>query len=452
MAGIGLRLRQIVAGGSYLEAAAAYLSSAVIMSGPWLSAVIGLALFGGASAAFLGTADRDLLFAVITYAFAASLIVTGGAQVVLTRYLADRFYKEETQNVAAIGAGVLLSAGPLALLAAPFVVFAPLDLRLRLLGATLFLTLALTWLIVVFLSATREYLRILIIFAGAYATSVGAGVGLGRTFGVAGALAGFTLGQALCLGLLVARVFREFAPAQGIDLAFLDHFRRFWDLGLIGLLYAVGLWADNLLTWFSPRGTLIGGYLHLAPSYDAAKLIAYLATVPASAAFIVHLEANFYRHYYEFFRLIRERGTLGQIAEARAGMTEAASSGLMAILTLQALVAAALVALAPRLATLLQEPPGWAPLFRVLVVGVSVQFMMLAIFILLLYLDQRGAALIVTLLFAGGNAGLTAVLAARGLPGVGYLVAAGAAALVGLVSLFVRLRQLEYLTFMKQPI
>ena len=36
MAGIGFRLQDLVAKGSYLEAATAYFSAAVISAGPWL--------------------------------------------------------------------------------------------------------------------------------------------------------------------------------------------------------------------------------------------------------------------------------------------------------------------------------------------------------------------------------------------------------------------------------
>src|SRR5918911_4813905 len=122
MAGIGLRLHSLVAKGSYVHAASAYLSSAIIAAGPWLSAVLALSLLGGASVAFLGQADRTLLFVTITYAFSLSLVLTGGLQLVVTRYLADRLYLNDTAALAPACAGVLLSAMALLIVTLPFVV------------------------------------------------------------------------------------------------------------------------------------------------------------------------------------------------------------------------------------------------------------------------------------------------------------------------------------------
>ena len=89
MAGIGFRLRALISSGSYLEAATAYLSSAVISTGPWLSGVIALLILNTTTATYLTRDDRSLLLATIIWAFAASLLIAGGPQMLLTRYLAD---------------------------------------------------------------------------------------------------------------------------------------------------------------------------------------------------------------------------------------------------------------------------------------------------------------------------------------------------------------------------
>src|ERR1019366_7925 len=90
MAGIGIRLHRLVEEGTYAQAATAYVSSAIITAGPWLSSVFWLGLLGTATVTFLNTADRTLVLTTITYAFCASLLVTGGLQLVVTRYLSDR--------------------------------------------------------------------------------------------------------------------------------------------------------------------------------------------------------------------------------------------------------------------------------------------------------------------------------------------------------------------------
>src|ERR671933_2342143 len=406
MAGIGLRLHKVVAEGSYVHAGTAYLSSALISAGPWLTAVLALSLLGSAAVAFLGQADRTLLFVTITYAFSISLVLTGGPQMVVTRYLADRLYLNDTEVLAPACAGVLLGAIPLLIMTSPFVVLAPFDLGYRLLAATLLLTLSLNWLVIVFLSATRDYRRVLLVFIGSYALSLGAAVGLGHMYHLPGSLAGFTLGQAVCLVLLVDHVYLEFPSPYSITLSFLSYGRLYWDLGLIGLLYSAGMWIDNVIYWFSPSGTVIAHFYRTFPTYDSAKLVAYLFTIPAAAFFLVHLETNFY-HHKDFYRFIAEKGTLKEVRLARQGMAAAAWSGLRTMVKLQGLVAVGALLVAPSLATFLHMPPSWVPLFRVEVLAASGQFLMLSAILLLLYLDERRAALLVTVVFAVGNTALT---------------------------------------------
>lgn len=454
MAGIGLRLNKVIARGTYLESLTAFLSSVIITSGPWLSTLIALALLGSASVAFLPLTDRSLLFATITYAFSASLIMTGGPQMVLTRYLADRLYLEDHACVAPTCNGVLLLAiVPASGVAVLYLVTAPFDLRLRLVTTTLFMTMTLTWLLVIFLSATRSYLRLFLIFLSASALSIGAAIGLGHLGGLLGTLGGFTLGQMVGVALLISRVYREFLPINGIDLRFLTYFWRFKSLFALGTLYAIGLWADQFLWWFSPGGTVIGGYFHLFPAYDTAKMIPLLTTIPGSALFLVYLEVNFYHHYRDFYQYIRARGSLHQIRAAKAGMMEAVQSGFAAIIGVQCIMGMLLFAVAPRLAASLGEPNSWIRLLRITTLAVSCQFLMLQLTILLLYLDQRRVALFVVLLFAGGN--LAGTLALRFIGnttlGLGYLIASLSALLCAIIFLFSRLHHLEYLTFTSQP-
>jgi polysaccharide biosynthesis protein PelG len=258
----------------------------------------------------------------------------------------------------------------------------------------------------------------------------------------------------VCLALLIARVLREFSPIDGIDFGFLRSLGGYWDLGLIGLLYGIGIWVDNVVFWFAPSGVTVASFFHLNPVYDSAKLIAYLCTIPASTSFLVHLESNFYRHYRDYFKFIRERGTLGQIIDEKKGMAEAALSGLIRITLIQGSVGAVVFLLAPNLAHALHTSDQWVGTLRILTVGVSMQIIMLAVFILLLYLDERRPALAVvatfTTLSLGGS--LAVLPLGPGFFGLGYVAGAVVATVIGALFLADRLRRLDYLTFMAQPL
>jgi uncharacterized membrane protein len=454
MAGIGIRLHRLVADGTYVQAASAYVSSAIIVAGPWLSSVFWLGLLGSASVTFLNASERALVLSTITYAFCASLIVTGGLQLVVTRYLSDRLYLEDEEALAPACTGVLLAAIPLLLLALPFVVLAPFDLSYRLLAASLFMTVSLVWLVVVFLSATRDYVRIVLVFICSYGLSVLAAFGLGHMQGTLGTLFGFTLGQVMCLCLLVSHVYLEFQPAHGLNLDFLAHARRYGDLLLLGLSTAMGLWIDNILFWFSGNGVVIAHFYHTFPAYDVAKLVAFLSTIPAAAVFLVRLETTFDLHCQTFYRLVVDKGVLADIVLARNAMQRAARSTVVVILKLQLLVDMFVLLFAPDVVRLLGLPAGSAALLRVLALGTSCQVVLMIGVLLLLYLDARKPALKVALMFAGSSAAFTLFTLRLGplFYGTGYLAAAALSALTVLLVLRTRLQHLECLTFMLQPL
>lgn len=453
MAGIGFRLRTLVAQGSYLEATTAYLSSAVISTGPWLSGAVALIILNNTAATYLTQGDRALLLATIISVFAASLLVAAGPQMVLTRFLSDLIYANDTASLAPTCTGVLFLNFPFALLISPFLFCAPFSLLYRLLVGTLFLTLSMTWLITAFLSAARSYVRIVSIYALSYACGSLASLFLGSFYGVSGSLAGFILGQLLCLSLLLGSVYREFPSAQGISWAYLRYVPRYWDLLLIGALYTLGTWIDSFLLWASPRAEVIHGFYHLFPSYDSTRLAVYLSTIPASALFLVSLETDFYRHYSDFYRFIRKKGTLADLAEARRGMVAAVHRAVGAILKIQGLIALFLCVVARDLTMFLGSGPRWVLLLRVEAFAGLGQFLLFIVMLFLLYLDRRRAALLMVTLFVLLNAALTLASLHLGelFYGLGALIAGWAGAILGWFLLNVHLKHLEYRTFMTQP-
>ncbi|MDQ6602707.1 MAG: exopolysaccharide Pel transporter PelG [Chloroflexota bacterium] len=454
MAGIGFRLHKLVQGDTYVQAAAAYLSSAVITSGPWLSSLVSLALLGSARLAFLDRSDHGMLIATITYAFGASLLVTGGMQMIVTRYLADRLYVDDRDSIAPTCNAVLLLLLPLLLISVPFLVAGPFEWRYRLVAVTLFATLSLSWMLSTFLSATRYFANIVVIFFLGHALSLGGALLLGSVYGLTGGLAGYTLGQVVGTVLLATHVYHEFAPSERIALDFVGYGKQYWDLLVFGMLYAAGIWVDNVLYWRAPGNILIGGFFRANPAYDTLKLVAYLSTILASAMFLVHIETRFFRHYKAFFGSVTGKGTLAHITAQKEGMIQAVRTGLANVCTLQLILIGALMLFAPEIVAFVGLPPERVALFRVDVFAANGQFLMLMALLLLLYLDERRIAMWIVVVFVGGNLAVTqfALVSGRLFDGAGYLIAASVSAAAALLLLRDRLTRLEYLTFMLQPL
>ncbi len=454
MAGIGFRLQALVAKGSYLEIATAYVSSAIISSGPWLSGVMALVVLSGTTSTYLAPNARAFLLATIISVFAASLLITGGPQMVVTRYLADRLYLNDYASVAPTCTGVLFLMIPFSLLMIPFLLLAPFDITYRLLTATLFLTLTMIWMVMAFLSAAREYMRIVLIFSLCYALGTGASVGLGHLYGLTGSLAGFALGQVMCLSLLLMSVYQEFPSTQSYSLAYLGNFRRYWDLLLIGALYPLGIWADSIIFWLSSEGQTIQGFYRLFPPYDTAKFVIYLSTIPAAAIFMISLETDFHRHYQDYYRAIQNKGTLADLVRAREGMIASVRAGMKLILKVQGIIALFLCLVARDLAALVGIAPQWVPLLRIQTLAGTGQFFVFVVMLFLLYIDRRRATLLAIGAFAVCNICLTLLSLSFGpaFYGLGYLGACIIGAGLGWLLLMSRLKKLEYLTFMEQPL
>ncbi len=454
MAGIGFRLHRTVANGGYMQAASAYFSAVVISAGPWLSATLSLGVLGSASALFLNTTDRAMLFATITYAFFVSLILTSGLQMIVTRYLADHLYLKQVDSFAAICAGVLCCTVPLFVVASPFLFLASFDWRFKLLSVALLVIVSLIWLVMAFLSATREYMRIVANFVLGYALSLVAALQLGRAYGLLGSLAGFTGGQAVCLALLISYVYRAFPANPRISLSYVAFARKYWDLFLIGMLYAIALWVDNLTYWFSPNAKVIAGFFRMFPPYDTAKLVAYLLTIPAAAIFLIHVETRIYLRFNRFLLCIENKRPFREVSQAKENLASAIWTGVTAVVKFQGIVALGAMLFASDIATLCGLPVTWVPLLRLIVLAASVQYVMLVELLLLLYLDHRKAALTVISVYIGVDAILslgTLLIGREAYYGVGYLVAAVIGAVLALWYLHRRLQQLTYVVFMLQP-
>jgi polysaccharide biosynthesis protein PelG len=314
--------------------------------------------------------------------------------------------------------------------------------------------IGLIWVACLFASVTRDYTSVTAFFALGTALAV-----LGVTFGynlrpdLEIMLWGFNVGLAATLFGLLARVIATFpfaVRASTISLrALVCAAGIYWPIALGGLFGAMGAWVDKWVVWFSPYGLQIQyGLLH-APLYDSAMFLSYLVVIPAYAAFIIHLEVQFFRNYRLFYSSILEHATLAQISRYAKRLREETIESLSAI-TVPQLVVCALVALsAPALIDALDMQFRQAGTLRMGVIGAAFQFLFITCSSLTLYFDRRVVFLLLQLVFLVLNAGLTFALLKLGPSylGLGFLTASVISALVAYLTLARTLSRLEYLTF-----
>lgn len=457
MAGIGFQLTKLMQKRTFAGGLQAYGFAALIGSGPWVLsmltlALLGLSLHGGGTAR-----ELDLFFVAVTHIFAFSLVATGPLQLILSRFAADAVYARREEDVfpSFLGGLVLTLLGSAAVGLVFFLGFVPAPALFQFAAAGVLAVVSAIWIGAVYLTAVRDYTAVLKCFAIGYAVSFSAAWGLSKVAGISGTMAGFLIGQIVLLLAMFAVVYKEYGAIAPPSFAFLKYFQRFRALAACGFVYNLGIWIDKPLHWwFSPHGSVISGALHASPLYDQAVFLSFLSVAPGMAVFLLTLETTFAERYAEFFRLVVAKGRWREIVQTKAEMLEALQDGLARLLKFQGGVTLALVLAAEPLLHALGLGAVQTLVFQVTLVGVCLLVLFLAVLTVLFYLDRLGDALVACGVFAAANATLTLVglLLDERWYGLGFTVAAAAAALTAGAYANRALARLEYETFTSQPV
>lgn len=457
MAGIGFQLTKLLQKRTIAGGLHAYGYAALIGSGPWVLSMITLALLG---IVINRTADRhalELFFVAVTHIFAFSLVATGPLQLVLSRFAADAVFGKQPEKVfpSFLGGLVLTFAVNAVLGFVFFVGFVPAPPLFQFAAAGVLAVVSAIWIGAVYVTAVRDYTAVVRCFAIGYAVSFLAAWGLSQVAGIGGTMVGFLLGQLVLLLTMVRLLYAEYGTVAPPSFEFFSYFKRYRDIALCGLAYNLGIWIDKPLHWwFSPHGHQVAGALYASPLYDQAVFLSFLSVAPGMAVFLMTLETTFAARYTEFFRLVVEKGTWGEITHTKAEMVDALRDGLAQLLKFQGGVTLALVLAAGPLLAALGLGAVQTLVFQVTLIGVCLLVLFLAMLTVLFYLNRLRDALVCCTIFAAVNFLLTlaGLMADERWYGLGFTVAAAAGIVTAGAFANCALRRLEYETFASQPV
>lgn len=440
MAGIGFVLRKLTDRGDILGLLQAYTHSAVSSAGGWLFTILTLSVITFFGPTFASYADLSEFRLIVVYNFGASLVLTGPIALVVTRHLSDRIFARQVDGIPGLLVGALAMATALAVpTAAPFYFwYVELPTTARVAAFVGYLLVSWIWVVSVFLSTLKSYSAI----SGTFA--IGMGIALlsawriGPNAGVHGMLAGFNVGLAVIVFVLVGRVFVEFPYGVRSPFAFVREFRGNWELALGGFVYYAGVWVDKWIMWFGPEREMLPSGLISYPDYDSAAFLASVTIVPSMAVFVVSIETEFFEAYHRFYRDIAGHATYRRIRLNQGALVQAVFDGARQLVLLQAGLMVALVVLAPSLFDTFGIPFGQLGIFRIATLGAFFQLLFLLLTIVLSYLDLNRLGLYLHCGYFVSNAGLTWLTMRLGFPYYGYgycaasILAFGAASLVTL--------------------
>lgn len=460
MAGIGFRLQKLLNSKDLKSLALAYSYSAIISSGPWMMSMVSLVVIGMTVSLdvsiFTGPealANAAAFRITVTYVYAGSLLAGGLLHLGVARYISDRLYAAEMEEVlpcfmrstaAALGVGFVVSGLWFAL--------SGLTPAQAVAGVVMFQSLSVVSLCMVFLSAAKGYDAI----AWGFFLANGLGVGLALAgyawFHLNGLMWGYALGQlalALWLSLRIVREFPSYTPETNQVFKFLHQNR---NLSWVGLVFNLGVWADKFVVWYSPLGRKVVGWFHCSENYDTCLFFAYLTIIPAMTLFLIRVETAFYRNYSVFFNAVTGGGDLGAIQEGKVKIEDSLQISASRLAKSQGGVTLCLILAAPILAPYLGINAATVPLLRFALLAAFLQAMLLILLIFILYFDWQREAMRLSVVFLTANVSLTAlsILVGQEYLGLGYLFANLASLLYGLRLFGDSMKRLEFETFVKQ--
>jgi uncharacterized membrane protein len=412
--------------------------------------VVGLFISGTGNA---NAADAAVFRISVTYIYAGSLLLGGGFHLGVSRYISDRFYAGQMEDVlpcfmrsaaAILGISFLFSCFWFA--------FSGLNAVQAVSCIAMFQSLSIVWLCMVFLSAAKGYEQI--VFGFIFGHSVGAVLALyGYSLaGVGYALAGYAAGQFILAFWLSLRVFREFPSYNPETDDILTALRKNWLLIGIGFAFNLGIWIDKIIIWYSPLGTKVIGWFHCAENYDTCLFFSYLTIVPAMALFLIRIETSFYRAYSVFFTAVVGGGDLDAIQDGKKKIMSSLWLSVTRLIKTQGAVSLCLVLAAPVIEPYLGIGIANIPTLRFALVAAFLQALLLFILIFFLYFDWHVGAMYLSLLFLMLNAFLTgiSIMAGPQYLALGYLLAVLGALIAAIYLFNSGMEYLEFETFSKQ--
>ncbi len=446
MAGIGWKLQRMIDRGSLAGTIGAYLTGVAVTSAPWLlttAVLTSLRLVARRSGTDFSVVERFL-----TVVYAVTVVASAPVHVVVSRYTADRLYDHHVEKIGApLRRATAVTLLGLALAGIALVLAMHLPLSLAVVGAPLCAIVGAQWLMLSVGGGMTSPVIVLRAFGiGAPLSLLGAWV-LDRSFGFGspGYLYGFAVGQLVTLAMLVHGVARA-VPGKADESARLaPAFREYKLLALSALAYYLSIWADKIVVYL-----VMGG--DAAAFYAAIAAVAWFSVIPAFAWIYVQIETSFYQRFRAFYSDIEVGAPLRQLRERADRISVEARRILRGAGIVQASASGIAIAAAPLVVKFVGLSPDAAPLFRMAAVGAAAQMLTLLVVLLLYYFDLRRDALLISTSLLAGEAALT--LAAWGAgwqPVLGYVVACGLTASIGVWLVRRRLSTLVLDTFQSQP-
>lgn len=458
MAGIGFELRKMFHNRGSISNIRAYAFSSLVTVGPMLLCIFMVTflqqLLIHMNASYL---DRMAFLCAVQYAFIFSLLLTCGFNMSLSRYIADKIYLKEYEDIIASMYGVIsvcvLIGG---MIGALFYYFSPLEASFKVPAYLLFIELIIVWLQASYLTALKDYMRIVKGYGIAVIVAILSAVCFLFVLEIqlaVGMLISLTIGFFVMIVTSAIHLESFFQRRQRNYFLFLTYLDKYPTLLFTGLFASLGFYIHNFIYWLAgPLQESVAHTYLIAPTYDVPAFYASLSILPTMVVFVVSVETSFYEKYRDYYATILGTGSLQNIMRAKQDMIQVLMQQLSFMLELQLFFTLVSLALGISFLPAIGFTSTEIETFNILVVADFFYVAMFVVTLLLLYFDDRKGAFITTCIFVGSTLLITLVMLPLENYGFSFFVAAFLSLAAALVRLVYFLKNIDYYTFCSQPL
>jgi uncharacterized membrane protein len=458
MAGIGFQLKSLYKQSHFFGQLRAYGYSTMTAVGPMLLTILLITSCREWLLYLRAPTDEIHLFmAAIQYSFVFSQIITGGFVFIISRYVADQTFLEKEENVLSSMYG---SVGVVVLLGfISTVIFywtSPLSFSFKLLTYLFFTELSIIWILSMYVSALKDYKKI--VMAYVYGVLISAIIIWLLTYifeyhTATVLFIGLNVGFFLIVLKLINDIAKYFQVNNRQYFYFLIYLEKYPYLFLIGVFYYIGLYGHNLAVWLGERKIIIENTFVMAPYYDTPVFYAYLSIMPSLILFMVTLETTFYESYRKYYGRILNGFPLQDIENAKHEMFKVLRHEILFMGQVQLLVCFIFLFIGVRFLPILGMVQDQIDIFMIIVLGTFFLGLLITLFLILLYFDEKKAAFWLIGSYAIFSFSFTFLfMKVFNQYGAGMFFAALISLIIGTRILSTRLNEINYTTFCSQPI
>ncbi|MBV4427535.1 exopolysaccharide Pel transporter PelG [Clostridium tyrobutyricum] len=458
MAGIGFELKKLYKNNGILFKLRAILYTSVVMTGPQLLCVLAIAILQIIiSLLNVSFNQRELFLASTLYCFIFSQIITSGFSMIITRYVSDKLYSKEYDKILPSLYGVLsicITIGAIA--GVIFFYRSPINFLIKFTTYILFMELIIMWMETIYLSALKEYLKIVRSFFSGILVSVVLVVIILMTTTlnpITVLLGCLDVGILIIITLLMFNIQNFFESKNKRYFEFLKYFDKYYILFFICFFYTLSLYVHNFIFWSGSLGRVIQNTYIFAPEYDVATFYALLTILPSTIIFAISVEISFYDRYKEYYSQIVGGGNLEDIIYARKGMIVVLWQEIFHLMEVQFFFTFVCIVIGYYFLPFIGLTHASIDIFNILTLGAYCSMSMFIIVLIELYFEDRKGAFITTSIFIISNILFTLMSIKLGgsYYGMGYFLASILALCIALYRLNHFLDDIDYITFCSQP-